>query len=467
MAVLVAALATLASACHALVIAVVACGTDADCADNELCNSGHDCVLAAPPVGGATVACAGTADGSADVALIDDFERTGGWIYDRGGRSGPWYTVNDGTGAQTPPSDSLVLPVSAPAAFGTGGHVLHTFGTGFTGWGALVGAKLNQTPTSDPAPYDASRYAGIRFTYTSATKLMFQVPTVATSMPPQGTCSTDCGSFEIALEIAPTPTTVEVDWKDLYQTFGAPAAFDPSQLSAIEWVFASGSPFDFWLDDVTFVTKCGADGGSDAGSTAPAFVVDDFEEGNTRGFPMFTGWTSYSYNPGDLMPGGAPGPANPGAFASVVSPGYASAFALELSFYMVDPPDGILQYPGAGVQTWTAVPSIDLSAYGLVAFAHRFDPSPPCEGTDRVMVEIDCSAWNTAFDGNVDVSVGAWALASVPFSSFEEQGYKAQTGIGITTCLSAADGMNFSVQSPPSDGECGAGHLQLDSIVLR
>jgi hypothetical protein len=217
-----------------------------------------------------------------DDTLIDDFEDGDGFIAPLGGRNGAWFTFNDGTGTQTPPPFSPVLPevVDTSANF-----VLHMTATGFAPAGPLpdgsfaFGAGVGTNMVTDlntflPIPYDASKYGGINFTFTTRTgfsapvQVSFLVATTDTAPIAQGgtcdpstqVCNDDFGFVGF---VPPGDFTFSGGflWSQLRQQgFGTPATFDPSKILTIKWIVqfpnfgqTSGADnVDFTLDDVTF-----------------------------------------------------------------------------------------------------------------------------------------------------------------------------------------------------------------------
>jgi hypothetical protein len=202
----------------------------------------------------------------ADDGEIDNFTDGDGQILPIGGRSGVWFSFNDGTsGVQVPPASQPLLPMPD----GPGGALaLHTVGSGFTSFGSGIGANLNQSGAT-VLPYNASAYKGIRFTYASSGfgSVHLAVGTSATTPPANGgTCNatteTCFDDFQISVpptsfmgsSATPTFVTLEVPWPDLAQQgFGTPVPFDPSTVLQLKWLFGSSAPFDFILADVSFI----------------------------------------------------------------------------------------------------------------------------------------------------------------------------------------------------------------------
>lgn len=235
--------------------------------------------------GGTPVA---TGNGSAavrvavDDSLVDDFEDGDGDIVAIAGRNGSWFTFNDGTGIETPPPGSPVLPEVLDAS---ANYVLHATASNFSpavplpdgsfAFGAGVGVDLNQEPVSHLArPYDASGYGGVHFDFTASfpegtqIRLAFLVATSATTPVSEGgTCTSSCSddfAYVGTLPISPLSFSADLTWEQLTQQgFGTPVAFDPKTILTFKWLFqfpdtgrgASGNDFDFQLDNVSFVVS--------------------------------------------------------------------------------------------------------------------------------------------------------------------------------------------------------------------
>jgi len=249
-----------------------------------------------------------------DDTLIDDFEDGDGLLPPISGRNGSWFVFNDGSGTQTPgPGDPIVPQVVDTSA----NFVFHMTGTDFapmgvplpdgtSSFGAGVGANLKYGP-SGTVPYDASKYAGINFTFTtnSAPNLLlnvaFAIQTSATTpVENGGTCTAGCfDGFGFSGTVPPGQFsfTGGFTWDQLFQQgFGTPATFDPATIMSIQWVVgyinfgqpASADDFDFTLDDVAFQASFL----SGSSSTGP------------RGGPGMQGGGSVDAGPRPLLEGG-------------------------------------------------------------------------------------------------------------------------------------------------------------------
>ncbi|WP_434041517.1 MULTISPECIES: hypothetical protein [Sorangium] len=215
----------------------------------------------------------GEGPGPMDVALIDDMEDGDGAIEEVGGRVGYWYSYNDGTGTQTPPVYSEAMPVGfIPEALtpprGESTMAMHTFGSGFTEWGAGVGFALNG-PDMGLFPYDASAYSGIklwaRLGDAGAVTAMKVNVSDKVSEPAGGICDESAGEgdpnrcFDHWFYTAPLGTEwaeIVIPFEELTRlgTGAEPTAeaVDVTGLYTIEFRFAQGEDFDVYIDDISF-----------------------------------------------------------------------------------------------------------------------------------------------------------------------------------------------------------------------
>lgn len=227
-----------------------------------------------------------------------------------------------------------------------------------------------------------------------------------------------------------------------------------------------------------------SDGGSglaqptlEAGSPGPALdparvaalYVDDFEDFD--GLPrsgLFAAWQRFSYNP----------PSEPVALG-ISEPGLDSNASLRLDWYVRDKPDGLLDYPGAGVRTLAANDYVDLSMHTHLLLAHRHEATPSsklqpatsdagvptCRSVTRLVAYIPCRQHATQVEAAIPLSE-SWQTASLPLSDFTIPSWLPSEA-SVQDCLSAADALVFRAQAELADGECSAGSLWLDSISLR
>ncbi|XXX72888.1 hypothetical protein WMF30_35090 [Sorangium sp. So ce134] len=224
----------------------------------------------ASAAGGA--AGAGAGGGAADIELIDDMEDGDGAIEEAGGRVGFWYSYNDGTGTQTPPIYTEEMPVGfIPEELtpprGQSTMAMHTFGSGFTEWGAGVGFALNG-PDMALFPYDASAFTGVVFwaklgDASAATTMRVNVSDEL-SEPAGGICD-ESGEDEAnrCFDHWHSIAHLGTEWAQVMIPFeeltreGSGAqpdaeAVDVEGIYAIEFRFMQDEDFDVYIDDVGF-----------------------------------------------------------------------------------------------------------------------------------------------------------------------------------------------------------------------
>ncbi|MEI9940064.1 MAG: hypothetical protein WDO69_22820 [Pseudomonadota bacterium] len=213
----------------------------------------------------ATGSCLVKAGTIADLA-IDDLEDGDNVIQPIGGRTGYWYTFNDGTAAQVPPPTAL-FKGTAPGSTLSPLFAATTSGPAFTSYGAGMGFDFNNTAAKS-CPYDASAYAGIKF-YAKANagnmaamtlKAMLKIP-ATTSVATGGTCAAMCDDH-YSLQPPPVLTTTWTQYTITFaaaatatfaqNNFGTVVPFDKSKILAMQFQVAQNVAFDFSIDDITF-----------------------------------------------------------------------------------------------------------------------------------------------------------------------------------------------------------------------
>jgi hypothetical protein len=187
--------------------------------------------------------------------LIDDFEDGDAQIALVAGRNGSWFSANDGSGQQSPAPNAATLPTLLSPARGTSTLALHTSGSGFTGWGALVGANFAVNGTTALA-YDISAQQGLSF-WAKLGKAT-SVKQVRVSIRDYDTlygCTTCGDHFGITATLTDTFQSIQVPFSSMTQLgWGRPkaAAFDPKRTYAVTFVWSPYQSFDVWIDDLTF-----------------------------------------------------------------------------------------------------------------------------------------------------------------------------------------------------------------------
>jgi hypothetical protein len=190
--------------------------------------------------------------------IIDSLEDGDAAICATAGRVGDWFVTNDGTGTQSPTTASGI-PTLLTAPRGASQRAAHTSGSGFTGYGAILGVILNDGP-SHPLYYDASSHAGIRFHARGTGTMRVGVTAGRTRPAPEGHCVDPACYRPFQATVALTSTWVPVllrfDSLRSGTTASNGAGFmtlqDQREIVTIEFLASGGGSFDFWIDDIGF-----------------------------------------------------------------------------------------------------------------------------------------------------------------------------------------------------------------------
>ncbi len=197
--------------------------------------------------------CTPVASGSGDYPLIDDFEDGDSRLLLADKRAGSWVVFNDGTGQQQPRAGSSFPAARIPGGRGASRFGLHTQGSKFKKWGATLSVEL-----SPRRCYDASAYAGIAFWARGQGRDRVAVKmTQVVGEEFGGSCVRDCyDGHGVDRTLTRDWQRYEVRWGDLSQAgFGAPLSFDSRSLFSVEFAVGSNQPFDYWIDDLSFLTR--------------------------------------------------------------------------------------------------------------------------------------------------------------------------------------------------------------------
>jgi hypothetical protein len=221
---------------------------------------------------------------------------------------------------------------------------------------------------------------------------------------------------------------------------------EPSAQKILRWI-ARGAPRD--SDAIPTISV--------APPAPTPLLLDDFEDGDAfPADPRFGVWQFFSFNP----PGQSVSSRPDGA-------GDHSNGGIDLQWSVQDVANGVPEYPGAGLRSVVENVYVDLSQYSRIVLSHRYDPATDgCQGVTSYTIEFICSELETSYVASVPVSPN-WLATSVPLSTFAEPTYQPATGASLADCLGLVDILQFSVQPPIMDGQCGSGTLSLDNISLR
>ena len=204
---------------------------------------------------------ASTGDGAGDAAageeaLVEAVVPTGTLIWDGASISnvgeslsppGSWFVYSDKSakGEKMPPSVEEFMKAVE-------GGVLHTTGKGYTEWGGGVGTNLIGAPMLTPV--DATKFKGIKFKASGKTPMKVLIGTVAT-MPEFGRCKKCYDHYrKIIKDLSDEPKVYEITWDQLKQTgWGDKTKFDVKTIVALNFTSKDAAPWDFTIDDVSFL----------------------------------------------------------------------------------------------------------------------------------------------------------------------------------------------------------------------
>ncbi len=207
------------------------------------------------PAGGSAAGGTGGSSMPPSDLLIDDFEDGNSQVVLVAGRNGSWFVSNDGTAQQTPAPAEPTLPSLLSPPSGASTRALHTTGSGFYIWGAMVGANFVVTGAT-AMPYDISTHQGL--TFTAKIGKPWSVKQVRVSIRNYDTlyACTTCGDhFGATATMSDTFATIVVPFSSFKQQgWGRPlvASFATNKTYAVTFLWAAHQTFDVWIDDVAF-----------------------------------------------------------------------------------------------------------------------------------------------------------------------------------------------------------------------
>jgi hypothetical protein len=219
--------------------------------------------------------------GTAKDALVYDGTPIGTFCSDQVNppHIGSWFSVNDGTGRQTPPIGQPIAHLGGRS--GSTDCAVHTLGTGFTDWGGGIGLNLNLSKARGCA-YDASIFKGIRLymkgtatgteTYPpmpAPNTVRVGVVTISTSDQAGGTCVPTKGPggqpiscddhYGAFCTLATTWSACEVAFANpafTQEGWGVKKNFSPAEIQGLLIAPTRAQDatlgWDFWVDDVSF-----------------------------------------------------------------------------------------------------------------------------------------------------------------------------------------------------------------------
>jgi len=197
--------------------------------------------------------------------LIDDLEDGDGYIQNKFGRVGYWWTANDGTGQQEPAPKDLFTPSTGGADGSL--YMAVTTGSGFTDWGASLGLYFNATNEDAlPSTYDIFVHTGLHLQIQKgATPIRLMVITADLLREADGGRCIDGSSPDDTCE---DYYGIDIpgdggDWQEHALRFdemeqagwGQDAPFDRGKAIGIEIYIPPGSDFKIDVDNVQFYNE--------------------------------------------------------------------------------------------------------------------------------------------------------------------------------------------------------------------
>ena len=220
-------------------------------------------------IGNGTINCGDPYAPIDPTAIIDDMETPDYMTVRAAGRAGAWWAGGDtaSPGAAIQPSGD------APAEIIPGGrcgskYAMHVTGQGYTswavlsvsmGWGSVDGGAPGLLPNDDDYRTGVTFWA--RIGDTSSNKVRFAISDKY-SRPEGGFC-VENGAMDVACydTFGVDLTQLDTTWRQYripfggltQREFGLPRpSVDSSSIYTIEFNFNPVTPFDFWVDDISF-----------------------------------------------------------------------------------------------------------------------------------------------------------------------------------------------------------------------
>lgn len=206
--------------------------------------------------------------------MIDDLDDGDDAIIITEERAGDWYVFNDETsgGEQTPSADGSFTP-EAGGPEGSS-YAAHTFGSGFTEWGAGIGFDVNNGAGDETADagakasvgtkgtFDASAFTGVAFMAKGNVSLRAMISVLAVVAEEEGgTCvqgATDAdlcdNSHGLSFNLTDSWQQYKLPFDQVTQEegWGQTVDFDPATIVSILFQTGPGEDFDVWVDEIGF-----------------------------------------------------------------------------------------------------------------------------------------------------------------------------------------------------------------------
>jgi hypothetical protein len=220
--------------------------------------------------GGATVNCSDVNQGIDPTAVIDDMETPDYMTVRASGRNGAWWAGGDpsSTGATIAPNGDAAAEMIPGGRCGSK-YAMHVTGQGYSmwavlsvsmGWGSVDGGASGLLPNNNDFRTGITFWA--RIGDTSSNKVRLAISDKY-SRPEGGFCIDPSTDMSVACYDTHGVDLTQLDtaWRQYripfagltQRNFGLPRPrLDPSSIYTVEFQFATVTPFDFWVDDVSF-----------------------------------------------------------------------------------------------------------------------------------------------------------------------------------------------------------------------
>ncbi|HET9930585.1 MAG TPA: glycoside hydrolase family 9 protein [Polyangiaceae bacterium] len=202
-------------------------------------------------------------DTSGALSIIDDLEDGDTRATAKRGRSGAWFSYDDGSAGTRTQAE-----IKSAGRAGSKNAICIS-GQGFTGWGGGMGVSLAGEGSSRML-YDASPYTGVSFWARGSG--MFRAMLVDKYSDPAASLCTSCyDHFQAPFTPGSEWKQYTFSWKDLKQLgFGEMKPnVCAAGLYALQFQWSGSQPFELCLDDVAFTQAAGSSDSADSPSVSP------------------------------------------------------------------------------------------------------------------------------------------------------------------------------------------------------
>ena len=194
-----------------------------------------------------------------DVKLLEDFEDGDAKLFKAFQREGWWHSATDNTqGSSIHPSGAFAAELlAAPESTKENRYAAHLKASGQTQWGVVWGTSLNWVNQGIRCPFNASKFAGVRFRAKGPGTVRVNV-SIPETIPPEhgGNCKQGCyDNYHKVVLLNDKWDDYTVLWEKLQQGgWGTEARFDPTRVIGLSFAASPKElPIEFWLDDIEFI----------------------------------------------------------------------------------------------------------------------------------------------------------------------------------------------------------------------